>query len=92
MTPGTITFFGRRMDNLSEKITALVANVTELSGIGDGLAWGWTIFLRSGFEFMRGRRFVAYGALVYRDRTMNILLLSHSCVTFGCHARRFLSC
>jgi hypothetical protein len=80
MTPGTITFFGRRMDNLSEKMTAFVAHVTELSGIGDG------------FEFMRSRRFVAYGALVYRYRTMNIPLLSHRCVTFGCHARQFLSC
>ena len=92
MTPGTITFFFRRMDNLSVKMTAFVAYVTELSGIGDGLAGGWTTFPRNGFEFMRSRRFVAYGALVYRYRTMNILLLSHSCVTFGCHARRFLSC
>jgi hypothetical protein len=66
MTPGTVTFFDRRMDNLSEKMTAFVAYVTELSGIGDG------------FEFMRIGRVVAYGALVYRYRTMDILRLSHS--------------
>jgi len=92
MTPGAITFFFRRRDNLSVKMTAFVAHVTELSGIGDGLAGGWTTFPRSGFGFMRSRRFVAYGALVYRYRTMNILLFSHSYVTCGCHARRLLSC
>jgi len=36
MTPCTITFLDRRMDNLSEIMTPFVAYVTELSEIGDG--------------------------------------------------------